>query len=379
MFELPLNLFVDITTRCNAGCPQCHRTDLNNVSKKVSWLPDINWDIDTFIKAYPIKVLDKVRDVDFCGTWGDPMANKDIIKMVNYIVKANNHTTISINTNGSLRNEKFWWELGKVGGNRLTVFFAVEGINQEMHEVYRQNTNLDKILNNMKTLALTRAKPVTQTLIWKHNQDYLNEIEDMCNEYGSMRHLYRVTDRWKNGVTELIFKNKGKTAILEKTGANLKNNKEMVVRNRREFVKGEDNYKRSKSFAFRNYEYIRKTEVLTRTEKEVISKLKEQKKKVDIVCEWGVKRKVVINPDGQVYPCCYFCNGAYETKFNKEHHHPKFLQHPVMIEYKKHEKEMNVFHNDLISIVKNDWFTKTLPNSWINEPVKVCEQMCGKI
>ena len=65
MFELPLNLFVDITTRCNAGCPQCHRTDLNNVSKKVSWLPDINWDIDTFIKAYPIKVLDKVRDVDF--------------------------------------------------------------------------------------------------------------------------------------------------------------------------------------------------------------------------------------------------------------------------------------------------------------------------
>jgi len=33
-----INAWLDITTNCNAACPQCHRTDPKTL-KKVGWLP----------------------------------------------------------------------------------------------------------------------------------------------------------------------------------------------------------------------------------------------------------------------------------------------------------------------------------------------------
>ena len=42
-----INLFMDISTYCNAGCPQCHRTD-NNGLGKVDWLPLVQWSLKQF-------------------------------------------------------------------------------------------------------------------------------------------------------------------------------------------------------------------------------------------------------------------------------------------------------------------------------------------
>ena len=46
-----LSVFMDISTYCNAGCPQCHRTD-NNGLGKVDWLPLVQWTIDQFKTAF---------------------------------------------------------------------------------------------------------------------------------------------------------------------------------------------------------------------------------------------------------------------------------------------------------------------------------------
>ena len=34
-----LNLDIELTTNCNARCPQCSRTDELNVNKRKDWLP----------------------------------------------------------------------------------------------------------------------------------------------------------------------------------------------------------------------------------------------------------------------------------------------------------------------------------------------------
>ena len=44
-----LGLWVDITTYCNASCPQCHRTNPDGLGK-ANWLPLLQWDIKTFKK-----------------------------------------------------------------------------------------------------------------------------------------------------------------------------------------------------------------------------------------------------------------------------------------------------------------------------------------
>ena len=57
------NIFADITTHCNAGCPQCDRTNPNGL-KKVDWLPLISWSLDDFKKALEDATEAILREID---------------------------------------------------------------------------------------------------------------------------------------------------------------------------------------------------------------------------------------------------------------------------------------------------------------------------
>ena len=58
-----IKVFLDISTFCNAGCPQCHRTNSNGLGK-VDWLPLVQWDLATFQKAFSpedLKYINKIN------------------------------------------------------------------------------------------------------------------------------------------------------------------------------------------------------------------------------------------------------------------------------------------------------------------------------
>ena len=330
-----LNLFVDITTRCNVGCPMCHRTNTKGCGT-ADWLPNIDWSIEQFKQAYPENVCKRAEIFNLCGTWGDPIINKDILKIVQYIRDTNMFSRIIINTNGSLRNEDFWWELGKIGDKRLTVIFAVEGTTQEMHERYRQKSFLNKVLNNMLTLSYTNAKVETQTILFKHNVDYIKDIEKLCKEHGSVMHNIIETNRYQYGTNRFDFIN----------------------------AKGKDDY-------------------LERPDDQSVTKLPKNYLNLDehelsIECSWAKKNKIVINPDGQVLPCCYLCNPYFEYQQSSNEIYGHFMRNELIKNYK--EKEFNVFHNNLLDIIAQQWFQKDLKESFTSEqPLSQCVKNCTKL
>ena len=193
-----ISMWLDLSTYCNAACPQCHRTDANGLGK-IGWLPNVQWSFEQFRQAFPIETMMHIHRFDICGTWGDPMMNKDIWKILEYIIKGSD-CWIVINTNGSIRDEDWWWKLGVLGGRRLHVMFAVEGITQEMHSLYRQNTNLDKIKDNIAAIAATKAKVQIKVLIFKHNEQYLDQIATMLNSLGKINKIiYTKGERFYSG------------------------------------------------------------------------------------------------------------------------------------------------------------------------------------
>lgn len=116
-----------------------------------------------------------------------------------------------------------------------------------------------------------------------------------------------------------------------------------------------------------------------------------KKKKTYIKCSWQELGKILINPDGQVYPCCYLCNKAFKsemlgvfgpnnsTDVNAEGQNwygKKSDQ--VMIEYKKQYDELNIKKNSMRNILNHKWFTETLPKSWEKEETRLdmCRQYC---
>jgi MoaA/NifB/PqqE/SkfB family radical SAM enzyme len=219
-----LQIFLDISTFCNAGCPQCHRVDNKNGGLgKIDWLPLVQWSIDEFKAAYPPHIINVVHTWEICGTWGDPFMAKDIAKIIQYIYECKADSNIRVDTNGSLRSVIWWKELGlmakkSVGRHPLRISFAIEGVNQEMQNMYRRKTILSKILANMQALAEAGGKAVEidhKTVIHKHNQDHLDDIALLSEEYGATTHSYIESNRFENGTEYPFIDEHGKPAVLE--------------------------------------------------------------------------------------------------------------------------------------------------------------------
>ena len=101
-----------------------------------------------------------------------------------------------------------------------------------------------------------------------------------------------------------------------------------------------------------------------------------------IKCSWREKKQVLINPDGQVYPCCFLANVEYflqETKNNqKGYEYPYGRRTVVMNNYNEHKSELNLKNNEMKEILEHDWW-KFLEKSW-DEPDKTdrrCIRFCG--
>lgn len=360
MWEKGIILNLDLTTRCNAGCPQCHRTDLNGLTKQVR-LPDVVWDIETFKKAFSPEDCQFIGVWDFCGVFGDPMMVPDIVKIVEYIRESNPNAQLQINTNGSIRDEDTWWNLCTAGKDKLTFFISVEGTTQEMHEIYRQNTFLDKILKNMDLVSQTQSKIRTQCLVWKHNEDHLEEIEKLCRDHGSIGHRISVTTRQRNFDKDgkIHFNNRGKPGVLERS--TLKAGQEVdgyVQVDRRRYVKENE---------FQDGD---------REDVELLN----QKSNSDISCEWGNKNAMAMDYNGNIHPCCFFQNPYYSLGLssNQSGWEEKFNNHELIKDYRFSESELNVFRSPISKIVKHKWFTDFLPRSWEYQPNIQCLTQCGK-
>lgn len=336
-----LEVFVDLSTLCNAGCPQCHRTSTDNKLKKVDWLPLLQWSLEDFQKAFPPDCLDIISKFSICGTWGDPVMNKDIKEIIEYITKTNSKVLIHLDTNGSIRDEQWWWELGVIAGKNLRVVFAVDGSTQEMHQKYRKFTNLDKVLKNMQAISETNSFVEGHTILFKHNQDFIHDIKKLCLEYGANSYRLTTSDRFdSSNSTEgkyFHFENeKGEKDMLEITSYESPNSFISHTNNKKELEK-------------------------------------------EIKCRWKYSNRILVNIDGQVYPCCYIVNSYYKSHFVDRG--IDIAKHSVMKEYAEHKDEHNIFKNDLRKIItESKWFNQTLPESWTgNNPIEVCVKNCSSL
>ena len=189
-----ITVWLDISTFCNAACPQCHRTDPNGLDK-MDWLPLKKWDLEEFVNAFPAGSMDRIGKFWLCGTWGDPLMSKDLLEMCKHIIDHSN-ATIHINTNGGLRSPSWWEKLGSYCGDRLLIYFDIDGINNEMHAKYRRGVELDKVLENMEAISNTPANVKAFIILFKHNENYTYDMMNLAKMYGANECYVIKSDRF---------------------------------------------------------------------------------------------------------------------------------------------------------------------------------------
>ena len=202
---------INLTNLCNARCPQCDRTSPDGL-RHHKGLPLTTWSLLDFKNYFPKNTLDDMKEYSFCGTWGDPLMAKDIESIVYYIMD-NSNAKVIITTNGSIRKEDFYKRLGEYCGRRLSMVIDVDGTTEEMHQRYRRGTSLKKSLSALKALSITNAIPLSQTVLFKHNEMYVEQIKKLAIENGSHYHVSYPSDRFKGNTFSFINESGNKETL----------------------------------------------------------------------------------------------------------------------------------------------------------------------
>jgi len=194
---------IEITNRCQASCPMCLR-NIHGGIENPSLIPN-DWTLDQFKKIFNSEVLDQIKNVIFCGDFGDPILNNDLIDMCQY-VKENSTAGIQIHTNGSARNLSWWKELAAAMPTNHIIEFALDGL-ADTHALYRIGTDYHKIIQNAKAFMDAGGKARWMYIKFKHNEHQVDEARSVANELGFESFLVKTSKRFGK-----------KFPVLDKTG-----------------------------------------------------------------------------------------------------------------------------------------------------------------
>ena len=354
-----LTLDVELTTHCNIKCPQCSRTNETDKLNRHNWVPLTSVSIEQFKTWFPLDTILYIKNFHFSGTYGDPGMCKDLYKILEYIIK-HSFANISLNTNGSMRDSDFWWDVGALCKKRITLIFDVDGIDQKMHNTYRRGSNLEKVLDAIEAVSMTPAKIRILTVLFKHNEDYLEQIRDMVQSraYKKIEFDEVEGNNFQKGPTYYFVNEEGETEFLQQ-----------VTREDRQ--QGLERLSRR----VRDHRHIHIAESYDH-----------------ISCLAAEQSNLKITATGQVSPCCYISTSLERASHYKkeERDYPSNMLttdgiagsplNPTMRDFVENKEKFNLNHTPFKDIINNGWFTSELQNSWEKRETAcfACAKVCGK-
>ena len=165
-------LTTELTFRCNAKCPACHRQkplsiDLNNKKYTIS--------LDNFKKLFYPELLRKMEWLVLNGNFGDSIMNKQFREIISYVKQ--HDTRLLIHTNGGIHGHDYWTDVGNILDKRDIINFDLDGL-EDTHHIYRINTKFENVFNNAKSVInSTKAQVHWKYIVFEHNKHQVEKAK----------------------------------------------------------------------------------------------------------------------------------------------------------------------------------------------------------
>lgn len=188
-------IHVEPTTVCQAECSMCLRTiqgyHVNKVKNKYLTLKTLQDKIGNFVTD-----LDKVM---FCGVLGDPIACKDLLLMIEWILEHSPNCIIGLNTNGALQDVEWWEKLAKLTKDNIRsyVVFSIDGL-EDTNQIYRKNVDWNKLIENVKAFISAGGSAHWDMLVFKHNEHQVEQAKEFAKKLGFRFFRTKVSSRFDN-------------------------------------------------------------------------------------------------------------------------------------------------------------------------------------
>jgi len=178
----PIHIRVDPANSCQLKCPLCPiGQGLPSRAKGMMRFDDYK------------KIINQLGDYIISlsiFSWGEPLLNKDVFKMIKYA--AGRKIFIDMSSNFSYFNEYMAESLIESQLSHLIV--SMDGATQETYETYRMGGKLDKLINNVKLLVKKKEEMKSSLpfitirfLVMAHNEHEIPEIKRIGKELGVNR------------------------------------------------------------------------------------------------------------------------------------------------------------------------------------------------
>jgi MoaA/NifB/PqqE/SkfB family radical SAM enzyme len=200
-------LHLEPTDVCQAACPLCAR-ETDALFDKTQQHHLSMEDILHVFNTDQIAQLDKMF---MCGTYGDPAAGHHTVDIYQQFRQINSSIVLGMNTNGALRNEAWWAELGTIfNQSQDYAVFSIDGL-EDTNSIYRKNVDWNKLMTNVQAFVAAGGSAHWDMLVYRHNEHQVDACEQLARKLGFTWFRAKVSKRpvigdiqmpveWKNPV-----------------------------------------------------------------------------------------------------------------------------------------------------------------------------------
>ena len=110
--DRPYVFHIELTDKCNAGCPMCPRTDAMNFCRPNGHVHNVELALEDFRTHFTDGFCARTAEIVFGGAYGDPLAGSELIEIVEHLTDRG--VRLAISTNGGLRPPRWWTRLGEL-------------------------------------------------------------------------------------------------------------------------------------------------------------------------------------------------------------------------------------------------------------------------
>lgn len=193
--DRPYIFHIELTDKCNAGCPMCPRTDhLNGCRADRTVVHNVELGLADFERHFDDAFCARTEEIVFGGAYGDPLAATQLLEIVEHLTDRG--VRLAVATNGSLRKPDWWARMGRAmarTGSRLELH--IDGLG-DTNPLYRVHTSYAKILENAAAYVATGALAEWHFIIFRHNQHQIEEAFETSRRLGFARFVLIDTVRF---------------------------------------------------------------------------------------------------------------------------------------------------------------------------------------
>lgn len=365
---------LEVTERCNLSCPMCARNI--NGGEQNPWIHDAELSLDDIKKIFPNDFIKQLNHIYMCGNFGDPVVAKDTLEIFRHFRSVNSDILLSMNTNGSARQEDWWEELASVLGNNGYVIFSIDGLEDTNH-IYRKGSNYTRIMKNAEAFIKAGGVAHWEYLVFAHNEHEVDRARDLADRMGFDKFQLKKSARFFSSVSN---------SVKETITSVDKRQQGLVIQ-----APTNPKYRNTAVEELSELGVVKQNVTLPTTKKEILNLIRPEIFNKDVArksstekildsanihCKVKEEKSLYITAEGILQPCCWVAGQMYNW-----YNTPKGSQIWKLINVVGKDN-LNALSRPIEEILLTDYFQKMFTDSWSKPScaegkLQVCAKICG--